>query len=146
MIQDGKILMVRHRTKANGAEWWIPPGGGAEPQDPTIMDCARRETWEETGLQVDCAQIAYIREFLQPEFNMRHLEFFLVGENVQGEITLANLPHSEDDLHLVVEAKWLSRSQLVNLVVYPEILKTDEFWQDVDRGFPTVKYLTRQIY
>lgn len=146
IIQDAKILMVKHRTKANGAEWWIPPGGGAEPQDPTIMDCASRETWEETGLTVQCDQIAYIREFIQPEFNLRHLEFFLVGKSVRGAITLANLPQSDDDLHLVLEAQWLARSQLLNLVVYPEILKTDEFWHDLEQGFPSVKYLTRQVY
>ncbi|MBE9029203.1 NUDIX hydrolase [filamentous cyanobacterium LEGE 11480] len=146
VIQAAKILMVRHRTKANGAEWWIPPGGGVELEDLTIMDCANRETWEETGLTVQCDRIAYIREFSQPEYDLRHVEFFLVGADPTGAITLANLPQLDDDLHLVLEAQWLSRSQLVNLVVYPEILQTDEFWQDVDQGFPQVKYLSRQVY
>jgi hypothetical protein len=38
----------------------------------------------------------------------------------------------------------LSREELKAVEVFPEILK-DEFWKDLAGGFPTVKYLGRQI-
>jgi ADP-ribose pyrophosphatase YjhB (NUDIX family) len=76
-----RILLVRHKTPSTGEEWWIPPGGGIEPEDRTIMDCAVRETFEEAGIRVECRRIAYIREFVQAEHDIRHMEFFWVGEN-----------------------------------------------------------------
>ena len=40
----------------------------------------------------------------------------------------------------VLEAKFLSRQDMRDVVVYPEMLK-DDFWDDLDRGFPEVVYL-----
>ncbi len=144
VIANAQILMVKHKTLATGVEWWIPPGGGVEPQDATIMTCAQRETWEETGLTVSCDRIAYIREFVQPESDMRHMEFFLVADLISqnpAAITLEHLPEPLSHGHQVIGVEWLSRSALQDLVVYPEILKQDEFWDDWARGFPQVKYL-----
>jgi 8-oxo-dGTP diphosphatase len=145
VIHNAKILLVKHQTLATGAEWWIPPGGGVEPEDATIMTCAQRETWEETGLRVTCDRIAYIREFVQPEYDMRHMEFFLVADlirqNPETEITLAHLPDPLSHGHQVIGVEWVSRSALLDLVVYPAILKSDEFWDDSAQGFPQVKYL-----
>ena len=51
MITDGdRVLLVKHKDPANGYEWWMPPGGGLEGEE-SVMDCAVRETWEETGLE-----------------------------------------------------------------------------------------------
>jgi len=41
--------------------------------------------------------------------------------------------------------KFYLLKELKDYQVYPEIIKTSEFWSDVKSNFPTVKYLGQQI-
>lgn len=50
IIRDGKILLGK-RKGSHGAGEYSPPGGGLEHGE-SIEDCARRETLEETGIQI----------------------------------------------------------------------------------------------
>ena len=140
ITQDDSILLVCHKTPETGALWWIPPGGKLERFDDTIFACAQREVFEETGLLATCSRIAYIRECRDATRGIQHLELFLVADSCSGEITLAHQPPTEPDADLIQESRWISRAELPNLVVYPEILQ-QEFWQDRAAGFPTTKYL-----
>ena len=38
----------------------------------------------------------------------------------------------------------MDRAEILQNTVYPEILR-DVFWQDVDNGFPEVRYLGRSV-
>ena len=49
ILKDEKLLMVKHINPESGDAWWIPPGGGLEAQDDSIINCAIREVFEETG-------------------------------------------------------------------------------------------------
>lgn len=49
---DGHLLVVRLRDPASGVAAFYPPGGGIE-QGESPAQAARRETLEETGLEVD---------------------------------------------------------------------------------------------
>jgi 8-oxo-dGTP pyrophosphatase MutT (NUDIX family) len=49
---DGALLLVRTVTR----DAWGAPAGGREPVE-TVLDCATRETWEETGLRIDPAAL-----------------------------------------------------------------------------------------
>jgi len=42
----GRMLHIRH----NVFNRWLQPGGHLEPGDPTLLDAARREVQEETGI------------------------------------------------------------------------------------------------
>lgn len=44
-----RILLVHHRR----LERWLQPGGHVEPDDATMMEAARREILEETGVAID---------------------------------------------------------------------------------------------
>jgi 8-oxo-dGTP pyrophosphatase MutT (NUDIX family) len=45
---DGALLLVRTLVR----DAWGAPAGGREPAE-SVLDCATRETWEETGLRID---------------------------------------------------------------------------------------------
>jgi len=64
VLQEQKILLVKPVHPKTGFEWWVPPGGGLEELDRNIHDCAIRETWEETGYNIETNEIIYIREFV----------------------------------------------------------------------------------
>lgn len=143
VVDNDKVLLVKHVHPRTGFTWWVPPGGGVEEWDTSIFDCARRETFEETNLTVDISKIVYIREFLDMESQKLNIEFFVLADNYHGEIGLGNINSNGLDEQYIKEVRWLSKGELQDIVVFPEILK-DEFWSDRAMNFPTVKYLGRQ--
>jgi 8-oxo-dGTP diphosphatase len=133
IVQDGRLLLVNHRVRGS-FDIWLPPGGGLNG-DESILDCARREVFEETGLSIEPGRILYVQEFVEPGYHF--CKFFLLGEWVGGELTLTNRDEGEDWL---VDACFFSREALQALEVYPEILK-DQFWVDLEAGTVCARYL-----
>ena len=144
VMQNDKVLLVKHVHPDTGFTWWVPPGGGVEGGDNSIFDCAKRETLEETGLKIDISRIIYIREFFDNENKKLNIEFFILADKYEGDINLKNLKGNGPDEFFIKEVKWLSKQDLQDIVVFPEILK-DSFWEDYEKGFPNTKYLGRQL-
>lgn len=46
---EGRLLLMKWRDPIDGHETWEPPGGGVEPGE-RLVDAARRELLEETGI------------------------------------------------------------------------------------------------
>ena len=69
IFQDERILLVNHK-KTGRYDFWLPPGGRLEGSE-SILECAKRETQEETGLDVELDRVLYFQEFwddLKAEF------------------------------------------------------------------------------
>lgn len=49
--RDGRVLLLETHDDVNDTSFWITPGGGIEPGE-TLLDAARRELHEETGLDL----------------------------------------------------------------------------------------------
>jgi 8-oxo-dGTP pyrophosphatase MutT (NUDIX family) len=142
IVDHGRILLVEHTHPSTGETWWVPPGGGVEPEDDSIFACAARETFEETGLTVTLDRIVYTREFMDDERATLNLELFVLGRSFSGELTIANIRGRGPDEEYIRSARWLHKEDLQTLIVYPEILK-GSFWDDLGRGFPQAVYLGR---
>ena len=54
IVQDDKILLIRHTEHESGRSYWVIPGGGREEGESEIA-CVVREMLEETHLEV-CVQ------------------------------------------------------------------------------------------
>lgn len=144
IINNNKILLVKHVHPETGREWWVPPGGGVEEIDDSIFDCAKRESFEETNLKIELTRLLYIREFHDKENQKLNIELFALADSFEGEISMKNIAGKGQDEHFIKDVAWLSRSELKDIVVYPEIIK-DKLWKDYAAGFPSTKYLGRQI-
>ena len=144
ITKDDSILLVQHVHPETGEEWWVPPGGGVESEDKSVFDCAKREVFEETGLEVVLTDIVYLREFLDQENENRNVEIFIDSSSCTGELTIRHVQGSGPDEHYIRDVRWVPRAELQNMVVYPEILK-DKFWEDHKRGYPKMQYLGVQI-
>jgi 8-oxo-dGTP diphosphatase len=140
IVNDNKILLVKHVHPQTGEAWWVPPGGGMEACDRSVFDCAAREVFEETGLQVKLSRIVYLREFAERDAGVHHMELFLAADSFSGQVTMANIKACDYDAAYIKEVAWLSPAEMQDLSVYPENLK-DSFWQDLQQDFPTVRYL-----
>jgi 8-oxo-dGTP diphosphatase len=140
ITKNDSILLVQHVHPVSGEEWWVPPGGGVEPEDASLFDCVRREVFEETGLQVELTSVVYLREFIDQENQARNLELFVGSNGFSGELTIRHVQGSGPDEHYIRNVRWVRRAEIGDMVVYPEILK-DGFWTDLAEGFPRTKYL-----
>jgi len=138
-----KILLVNHIHPKTGYGWWIPPGGGLEEDDGTILDCVKREVFEETNLKIETSKIIYIREFHDLEFQKLNVEIFTLADSFTGKPSIKNIKGKGADEQYIKKVKWFKKEDLKDLAVFPEILK-EEFWHDRAAGFPATKYLGRQ--
>jgi 8-oxo-dGTP diphosphatase len=143
IVDDNKILLIKHVHPKTGIEWWVPPGGGVEEKDASIFECAKREVFEEANLKIDASRVIYIREFHDKEDNVLNVELFVLADNYTGDVDIKNIAGSGPDEHYIKKAEWFTKEDLQDITVYPEILK-DSFWEDYKNSFSETKYLGRQ--
>jgi ADP-ribose pyrophosphatase YjhB (NUDIX family) len=134
LVADGdNILLVRHR-KPGAYDFWVAPGGGVEG-DEDLHRALRREVKEECGLDVEPGRVAYIEDLIGPD--VRYCKIWFVARVVGGELFSGSGAARKE---FIVDARFLSRSQLDGRIVFPSVLR-DVFWRDVVSGFPSPTYL-----
>lgn len=82
IFQNGKLLLGK-RKNSHGNGCWAPPGGHLEFGE-TIEDCARREAFEETGLELDNLKIVYFTNDIFQEENKHYITIYARGEIKSG--------------------------------------------------------------
>ena len=68
---------------------------------------------------------------------------FILAKSFYGTPTTENVVGLSDEDE-VLEARFLSREEMREVIVYPEALK-DGFWDDLEAGFPATRYLGVKI-
>lgn len=118
IIENRKVLLI-HRIKGE-REYWVFPGGGEEESDQgNDATTLRRECTEELGIEVDPGEL-FATEALgdsEERFYFCSIKSGNVGTGKGPEFQ----PGNEDKGKYLVE--WLSRADLVNKKVLPEIIK-----------------------
>ncbi len=143
LIQDEHILLIKHTM--NDQTFWVPPGGGLEPEDSTTRDTVIREIKEESGLYVtEVSDLIYVREFKSTTENTYHVEQFFLVKQWQSELTLANLKGLGGDEHMISEARFVHRDELASMTVYPAELKTD-LWTRLSQPVLVPMHLGTQV-
>lgn len=119
------ILLVRNR----GQEWWYAPGGGLDIPSESILENAKREVFEETGIYVNITRFLYLQTLYIEKQDSTWLELFWLAEPVGN--TEISQKHT-DQFGVVEEAAWFTYSEIQTITVYPEIIKKS-FWNVVAR-------------
>jgi phosphatase NudJ len=125
-------VIVLHRDQMlllpppQDGDGWQVPGGGLEPNE-SLSECAVREVFEETGLHIQVASIAFLREWVvpryctlpdEPEGSGFALEVFLYAHPVGTETALR--PEQPEGRH----PQWLPVAVIPQLPLWPKELKT----------------------
>lgn len=100
VMREGRALLVRSRRSGR----WSTPGGNLDFGESPI-ECARRETAEETGIRVDELRFLAITNDVMPERGTHYVTIWLHGEANNDEIRIA------DDRE-IAEASWFDLDAL----------------------------------
>ena len=122
VLHDNHLLLLEPHEPGAG---WQPPGGGLE-KDESLTDCAEREVFEETGLQVKATNIAFLREWVVPKYCIMPdeegigygLEIFLYASPIEN----GGQPHLEQKISQ--RPHWIPLAQVSTLPLWPKELKT----------------------
>jgi 8-oxo-dGTP diphosphatase len=118
VLKDGKFLMGQ-RKGSHGADTWSIPGGHMEFGE-TFVDTAKRETLEETGLEVkNISFLALTNDYFKEE-GKHYITIWMVGDYDGGREEIM-----EPDKF--IDQKWLSVSSLPEPLFLPweNLLKSD---------------------
>ena len=99
LVEEEKILLVKHQGLASG-HLWAPPGGGVE-YGASVEENLKREFLEETGLQIRVARLQFVNEFIKAPFHA--IELFFLVERIGGQLRLGIDPESDKN-HQILEA------------------------------------------
>jgi 8-oxo-dGTP diphosphatase len=84
--KEGKFLMGKRRG-SHGHDTWSVPGGHLEYNEK-IEECAKREAFEESGLNINNVEILAITEDLFPEQTKHYITVWVYSDWEAGEPTI----------------------------------------------------------
>ncbi len=105
-----RILFLHAREPSSGSSFWVMPGGGLD-EGESFEDAARRETLEETGIDVSVGQCVWFRRH-RHEWNGRpadQYERFFAARVDAEEIEIRG---KEMDSY-IIGYRWWSLSDLI---------------------------------
>lgn len=109
LLQDQRVLLIKHRGLGTAGYLWSPPGGGVLFGEGASA-AVRREFLEETGLDVVVGQFLFVNEYR----NQHHhaVELFFEVANATGKAGLGQDPELPPNDQILEEIKWFSGADL----------------------------------
>ncbi|MEK6874966.1 MAG: NUDIX domain-containing protein [Nanoarchaeota archaeon] len=115
--KNNEILVIRmHRE--NG-DIFVLPGGGLEVGEG-IIECAKREVKEETGLTIELHKILYLKDLVTATDHA--LEMVILG-NITGGYIVKGFDPENKGCNILKEVTWISVDELKNLNFHPKQLR-----------------------
>ncbi len=102
VLKDGKVLLTRRKGSHGEGEYSFP-GGHLEYME-SFEDCARRETQEESGVEIKNIKFLYVTNVKKYE-PKHYVHVGVVAEWASGEPTIMELDKAE-------EWRWYDLDQL----------------------------------
>lgn len=122
LIQEDKLLMIKHQLGDN-QEFWSVPGGGMD-FGSDARENLMREFKEETSLSVEICDFLFVHEFLDPP--LHGIELFFDVKNPQGHPKLGQDPEMEDFGQILQELRWLRADEIIKI---PKKSLHQVFWK-----------------
>lgn len=114
VVEGGMILLVPHYNTDAGSVQWVIPGGEVEFGE-SLQSAARREVFEETGLQCELTGLLHTSEVILPDRPYHSITLTYTGRVSGGSLRAeANHPHGEK------LPRWFSAEDLLNVPYHPQ--------------------------
>ncbi|TDQ19523.1 ADP-ribose pyrophosphatase YjhB (NUDIX family) [Algoriphagus boseongensis] len=111
LIEEDKILMVKHQMSENRVFWSVP--GGGMKYGTSAPENLKREFLEETGLEIEIGPYLFVHEYLDPPLHA--MEHFFEVRKLGGNLKLGIDPELDQNGQILLELTWMSTDQLKNL-------------------------------
>jgi 8-oxo-dGTP diphosphatase len=108
LIEDERILMVKHRM-GNGRILWSVPGGGMQ-YGTNAADNLKREFMEETNLEIAVGKYLFAHEYLAPPLHA--MEHFFEVKRISGKEKLGKDPELSSQNQILLEISWKNVSEI----------------------------------
>ncbi len=108
LIEDGLILMMKHRM-FDQREFWSVPGGGMK-FGTSAGENLQREFLEETGLRIEIDRYLFVHEFLDPPLHA--MEHFFKVNRISGIARLGKDPELSLENQIILELRWMSVEEI----------------------------------
>lgn len=115
LVNDDKILLVKHDGLGPHGYYWSPPGGGLEFGE-TVTDCLKREFFEEAGIVVEVGHLMFVNEYINEPLHAIELFYrcdFSVGSPI--DINLGQDPEHDSSSQILSAIDWMSYDSILNL-------------------------------
>jgi 8-oxo-dGTP diphosphatase len=132
IIHNNKILVVRYNN-SSGKTYLVCPGGGVNG-DEGLPQAAVREVKEETGIEVVPNKILCVEDLCWRDYRLVKVWFLCLMDGGQLERTQGAIAET------IIEAKWYTKEELKNEVVYPRIIMESD-WDLFFKDSWQTKYL-----
>lgn len=129
IVQDDKLLLIRHREHVSGRSYWLLPGGGIEAGE-SAEACVIREMREETHLTVKVERLLLEQSVTQPDtYKRRHTYLCTV---LSGVAAPGYEPEAEaSEMYGIVEIAWFDLNTLESWsdalkqdsITYPQVMQ-----------------------
>ncbi len=121
IVKNGKILLGK-RLSSHGSGDWAFPGGHLELNE-SIVECAKREVFEETGLHIKNTQhFAYTNDIFKEE-KKHYVTLFVRSEYDRGTLELKEPDRCSKwawfEWEMLPEPLFLSLKNFLNLGLNP---------------------------
>lgn len=105
IVHEGRVVIVQRGTEPLKGQWSIP--GGALEIGETLRQCAVREAFEETGLQVEAGEALEVFDAIHKQQDER-IRYHYVLIDFACRVLSGELKAGGD----AVQAKWVSLDEL----------------------------------
>jgi 8-oxo-dGTP diphosphatase len=104
LVENDALLLVNHRS-LGVADFWSPPGGGLNFEEPA-RGGLKREFKEETGLEVEVLDFLFASEFIHPPLHA--VELFFKVQHVGGSLKRGSDPEMKEEHQIIQQVAYLS--------------------------------------
>jgi 8-oxo-dGTP diphosphatase len=112
LIQDERVLLVKHRHLGEDGLLWAPPGGGMD-FGTSAEENLIREFMEETGIRVSVKEFLFVHEFLSPP--LHSIELFFEVRQTGGVLITGKDPEMDDSAQIIGDSAFLNQ-QAINRI------------------------------
>lgn len=109
LIENNKLLMLKHRGIGTKGFLWIPPGGGVEFNESSETALIK-EFREETGLEVEVQRFICVNEYMDREYHAVELVFQV--KKTGGSLILGKDPEVPAQEQILDDVKWFTFAEM----------------------------------
>jgi len=107
LIEDDKVLLLKHKGLGKGGHIWSFPGGGPNFGEDS-QECLKREFEEETGLLVEVQNFLFVNVYRDE--HLHAVQLFFRVDKIGGQLSLGSDPELKEQI--LEDVQWIGDQEL----------------------------------